>query len=81
MKTAISLPDDVFRAVDAQAKRLKLSRSEFLARAAVRFLGELEAERIRASYDAAYAEADPTEASLQTRAARAVLRDVEWEDD
>jgi len=40
MKTAISLPDDVFRELDACAKRLKLSRSglvlvatrEFLAR-------------------------------------------------
>lgn len=38
VKTAISLPDDVFRAVEAAAKRLKVSRSELFARAAVRFL-------------------------------------------
>lgn len=33
MKTAISLPDELFRAGEALAKRLKLSRSEVYARA------------------------------------------------
>jgi predicted transcriptional regulator len=37
-KTAISLPDDLFRAVDARARALKLSRSGLLARAAREFL-------------------------------------------
>jgi predicted transcriptional regulator len=37
-KTAISLPDDLFRAVDAKARALKLSRSGLLARAAREFL-------------------------------------------
>ncbi len=34
MKTAISLPDDLFRRIDARARTLKLTRSAFLARAA-----------------------------------------------
>jgi predicted transcriptional regulator len=38
MKTAISLPDDLFRAVDARARALKLSRSALLAAAARHFL-------------------------------------------
>jgi len=38
MKTAVSLPDDLFRAVDAYAKRHRLSRSGVLATAARRFL-------------------------------------------
>ena len=38
MKTAISLPDDLFRQIDARARALKLSRSAFLARAAREFL-------------------------------------------
>lgn len=42
MKTAISLPDDTFRRVDAAAKRLGVSRSEFFARAAERWLATLD---------------------------------------
>lgn len=42
MKTAISLPDQTFRRVDEAAKRLGVSRSEFFARAAERWLNALE---------------------------------------
>ena len=42
MKTAISLPDDTFRRVDDAAKRLGVSRSEFFARAAERWLESLD---------------------------------------
>ncbi len=38
MKTAISLPDALFRAIDARARALKLSRSALVARAAREFL-------------------------------------------
>ncbi|HEY2410289.1 MAG TPA: ribbon-helix-helix protein, CopG family [Polyangiaceae bacterium] len=40
-KTAISLPDDLFRAVDERARALKLSRSGLLARAAREFLAKV----------------------------------------
>jgi metal-responsive CopG/Arc/MetJ family transcriptional regulator len=42
MKTAISLPDETFQRVDHAAKRLGVSRSEFFARAAERWLDTLE---------------------------------------
>ena len=38
MKTAISLPDELFRAIDARARALKISRSGLIARAAAEFL-------------------------------------------
>ncbi len=38
MKTAISLPDELFRLVDARARALKISRSALLAKAAREFL-------------------------------------------
>lgn len=38
MKTAVSLPDDLFRQVDARARALKISRSALLAKAAREFL-------------------------------------------
>ena len=42
MKTAISVPDDTFQRVDDAAKRLGVSRSEFFARAAERWLDNLD---------------------------------------
>lgn len=80
VKTAISLPDAVFRAVDAQAKRLKVSRSEFFARAAVRLLATLEDERVRASYDEGFADEDSPQSSFTRRAARRALLAIEWKD-
>jgi hypothetical protein len=38
MKTAISIPDDLFRSAERAAKRLGLSRSEFYQRAVAMFL-------------------------------------------
>ena len=38
MKTAISIPDDLFRAAERAAKRLGLSRSELYQRAVAAFL-------------------------------------------
>ena len=42
MKTAISLPDELFRAVDAKARALKMSRSRLLAEAAREFIEKRE---------------------------------------
>jgi metal-responsive CopG/Arc/MetJ family transcriptional regulator len=41
MKTAISLPDDTYEQASRQAAELGISRSEFFARAARRYLEEL----------------------------------------
>ena len=42
VKTAISVPDDTFRRVDNAARRLGVSRSEFFARAAERWLESVD---------------------------------------
>jgi metal-responsive CopG/Arc/MetJ family transcriptional regulator len=42
VKTAISVPDATFRRVDGAAKRMGVSRSEFFARAAERWLDALD---------------------------------------
>lgn len=51
MKTAISLPDETFQRVEAAAKRLGVSRSEFFARAAERWLHELDDQRLTDAID------------------------------
>jgi predicted DNA-binding protein len=42
MKTAISIPDETFRRVEARVAELGLSRSEFYATAAEKYLDELD---------------------------------------
>ena len=46
MKTAISVPDDTFEQASKQAAELGISRSEFFARAARRYLDELAARSL-----------------------------------
>jgi hypothetical protein len=53
VKTAISIPDDTFEQVERRAKELGLNRSQFFARAAQRYLAELEGESITAQINAA----------------------------
>jgi metal-responsive CopG/Arc/MetJ family transcriptional regulator len=38
MKTAVSLPDDLFRLAEAAARRLRVSRSELYAKAIAEYL-------------------------------------------
>jgi len=42
VKTAISLPDETFQRVERAAAKMGVSRSEFFARAAERWLADLE---------------------------------------
>lgn len=80
MKTAISVPDDVFRQVDVAAKRLGISRSEVFTRAARRFLAIAKDAEITASYDAAFGEdsAEMDSDAFRRAATREALLSVEW---
>ena len=46
MKTAVSMPDDLFRLADATARRLRVSRSELYAKAIAEFLERQDASAI-----------------------------------
>jgi len=80
VKTAISIPDQIFRRAEAAAKRLGLSRSELFTRAAVEFLKAHPPEDVTASYDRAFAEpeSDRRLTSQRRKLARATLKKVEW---
>lgn len=59
MKTAISLPDDIYERATQRANELGLSRSEFFARAADRYIDELDSDSLtRAINEALSAEPD-----------------------
>jgi len=78
MKTAISLPDDLFRAGDALAKRMKVSRSELYARALAEYVAKYRADRLTQRLNAVYATEDSTlNPGLGQLQARSLARD-EW---
>jgi metal-responsive CopG/Arc/MetJ family transcriptional regulator len=46
MKTAVSLPDELFRMAEAAARRLRVSRSELYAKAIAEFLNAQQGNSI-----------------------------------
>lgn len=73
VKTAISVPDATFARVDAAAKRLGVSRSEFFSRAAERWLQEMEREGVTQAIDDAIAGVE-ADTEFSDAAARALWR-------
>ena len=55
MKTAISIPDNLFEAAEQLAQRLGISRSELYQRAVTRFLEQQGGEVVREALDRVYA--------------------------
>jgi len=62
MKTAVSLPDDLFRLADAAARRLRVSRSQLYAAAIAAYLQQKDenaiTERLNDVYSRTPAKAD-----------------------
>lgn len=69
MKTAISIPDEIFRQADRLAKKLGVSRSELYAHAVARFLEERGREGITQALDALFTE-EPSELDANIAAAQ-----------
>jgi len=46
MKTAVSMPDELFRRAEAAARRLRVSRSELYAKAIAEFLKQQDGKTI-----------------------------------
>ena len=55
VKTAISVPDETFERVSRRALALGMSRSEFFAQAAQRYLDQLDADSLTEQIDSALA--------------------------
>ena len=80
MKTAISLPDPTYEAVTRRAKQLGISRSEFLALAAQRYLEDLDVQSVTASINQALAgsEADDSTEVAVLAGRRRLVDDEDW---
>ena len=80
MKTAISLPDDTYEQATRQAAELGISRSEFFARAARKYLSELARESLTQQIDEALeaAGADDSAAVAVAAGHRTLASEGDW---
>lgn len=71
MKTAISLPDELFAQAEAEARRMKVSRSELYSKALAEFLQRNEdadiTRRLNEVYDQVDSSLDPELHEAQLR--------------
>ena len=78
MKTAISIPDDVFQEAERYARRAKKSRSKLYGEALAEYLARHAPDATTEAMNNVYAEVDQTPDPFVTRAGRRILERTEW---
>jgi metal-responsive CopG/Arc/MetJ family transcriptional regulator len=78
MKTAISIPDDLFAATDALARRLGMSRSRLVASALAEYVAKHRAAKVTERLDAVYTVENSTLDEGLRRAQHKATRRREW---
>lgn len=78
MKTAVSIPDDIFAEAEALARREKRSRSEVYARALGEYVARHAPDRVTEAMDRVLDEVDASRDEFTRRAARRTMERTEW---
>ena len=78
MKTAVSIPDDVFGAADRLARRRGKSRSQVYAEALLEFVQRHEADAITVALDGVCAQVESSLPPDLATAGHRVLERTEW---
>ncbi len=78
MKTAVSIPDDVFEDAERLARRLQTSRSRLYAKALSEFVARHDDDRITAALDQVVDDVGAGIDDFSREAAHQALRRVEW---
>ena len=78
MKTAVSVPDDVFDRAEALARREKRSRSEVYSAALCEYVARHAPDDVTEALDRVVAEVEEADDSFIRVAAERVLRATEW---
>ncbi|HET7840872.1 MAG TPA: ChpI protein [Terriglobia bacterium] len=78
MKTAISIPDPLFKAAERVAKRQKISRSRLYSRAVQEYLERRRSKAIKKALDEVYAHQDSELDPGFAAATYEVLRKEKW---
>ena len=78
MKTAISIPDRIFRDAERLAERLKKSRSQMYSEAVAEYVARHEPDSITEQINAVCEEVDTRPDPFLQQAARRILERTEW---
>ncbi len=78
MKTAISIPDDIFITADRLAKRLSMSRSELYTRAVQQYMAECRHVGVKEKLDQVYASEKASVDTALLNAQAASIPREEW---
>jgi hypothetical protein len=78
MKTAISLPDDLFDAAESEAKRLGISRSKLVQIALEDFIRAATSSDVTAALNRSYAQNPEPSAPWLEALAQETMRNTEW---
>lgn len=78
MKTAISIPDDVFEAAERLAHELGQTRSALYARAVREYVARHTPDSVTATLDALFAEGIEPDTEFSSSAARRTFERSDW---
>ena len=78
MKTAVSIPDDVFEKVERFARRAKRSRSEVVSAALREYIARHAADEVTEALNRAVDEIGEEKDPFVAAAARRILEKTEW---
>jgi len=78
MKTAVSIPDEVFEQADRLARRMKTSRSALYALALSEYIARHDTDRVTELMDAVIEEAGAADATFAAAAAHRTLQETDW---
>jgi predicted transcriptional regulator len=78
MKTAISIPDDLFAAAESLARAQRKSRSRLYGDAVREYLARHSADQVTETLDRVCTELAPGDNVFATRAARQALEQTDW---
>ncbi|HWM15997.1 MAG TPA: ribbon-helix-helix protein, CopG family [Microbacterium sp.] len=78
MKTAVSIPDDVFEKVEKLARRARRSRSEVFSAALKEYVARHAPDEVTAAMDRICAEIDGKPDAFVGAAGRRILERTEW---
>jgi metal-responsive CopG/Arc/MetJ family transcriptional regulator len=78
MKTAVSIPDEVFEEAERLAAEFRTSRSEFYSRALQEYVARHAPDRLTEAMNRVIDEVGNDIDEFSQRAARRVLEQVEW---
>jgi predicted transcriptional regulator len=78
MKTAVSIPDDVFEDAERLARRMKRSRSEVYGRALADYVARHVPDRVTEAMDRALDEIDEPPDQFAKAASRRILKRSAW---